>query len=104
MRTYAVIVLEVGQIVELVLTQGGDDLWVRNNVHDGLRLTLEIVEGRQNGCFSRLEFYIPRNTHQSLRKLGRKAAKLTVRHDGILHGSSIDLTLESEHESDHIRR
>jgi hypothetical protein len=39
-----VALLEVGQVVQLVLAEGGDDFGVRDDVHDALGLCLELVE------------------------------------------------------------
>jgi hypothetical protein len=40
-----VVVLEVSQVVELVLTKGRDDLGVGDDIHDSRRLRLELAEG-----------------------------------------------------------
>lgn len=60
------VVLEISQIVQFVLTQGGDDLWVGDDVHNRLGTTLQIVQRRQHGRLTRFEFYPPRKSINTL--------------------------------------
>lgn len=52
--TYAVVVLEVREVVQLVLAEGGHDFRVRDDLHDLLRLALQLVKRGQHGRLARL--------------------------------------------------